>query len=133
LNLITFSKAFCDAKIEKIITCVVRSYLAQIYEYCNSPEQYKMALTSENTEGPVNILLKNSRLGSKETHLDTMTRVENYERKFVRSKIVNDVDDQLRHQLLLAFQEYLRTIPENKKEASWSYQVNKKTRHFSKE
>jgi len=65
-------------------------------------------------------------LGSKEAHLDTMTSIENYERKFIRSKTVNDVDDQLRHQLLLAFQDYLRTIPAHKKEASESYQVNKK-------
>jgi uncharacterized protein (DUF2252 family) len=62
-------------------------------------------------------------LGSKETHLDTMTTIENYERRFIRSNITSDVDDQLRHQLLLAFQEYVRTIPEHKKEATWSYRV----------
>lgn len=62
-------------------------------------------------------------MGSKEAHLDTMTTVENYERKFIRSKTVTDVDDQLRHQLLLAFQEYLKTIPDYKKESSTSYQV----------
>jgi len=64
-------------------------------------------------------------LGSKEEHLNTMTNIENYERKFIRSKTVYDVDDQLRHQLLLAFQDYLRTIPAHKKQASQSYQVNK--------
>jgi len=69
-------------------------------------------------------------LGSKEAHLDTMTSIENYERKFIRSKTVNDVDDQLRHQLLLAFQDYLRTIPAHKKEASQSYQVNNNSFFF---
>ncbi|CAF0893011.1 unnamed protein product [Adineta steineri] len=123
LNLVTFSKAYCDKKIEKIITCVVRSYLARIYEYCKSPEEYKIPLTSENTEGPINILLKESRLGSKEAHLDTMTTVENYERRFIRSDIVKDVPDDLRHQLLLAFQEYIRTIPESKREPLSTYRV----------
>ncbi len=85
-----------------------------------------MILSSDNTTGPVNKLLKNSRLGSKEAHLDTMTTIENYERRFIRSEIVKNVDDQLRHQLLLAFQDYVRTIPAHKKEASWSYHVNRK-------
>jgi hypothetical protein len=71
-------------------------------------------------------------LGSKEEHLDTMTSIENYERKFIRSKTVQDVDDQLRHQLLLAFQDYLRTIPAHKKEASQSYQVNNNSFFFYK-
>jgi hypothetical protein len=123
LNLISFSKAYCDAKIEKIITCVVRSYLAQVYECCNSPNQRHVMLTSENTQGSVNKLLKETRLGSKETNLDTMTVIENYERKLKRSDTIKDVDDQTRHQLLLAFQEYERTIPNYKKEASWSYKV----------
>jgi hypothetical protein len=84
-----------------------------------------MTITSENTRGPVNKLLKESRLGSKEAFLDTITTVDNFERKFTRSKTVKDVDNQLQHQILLAFQDYERTIPENKKEASWSYKVKR--------
>lgn len=123
LNIIAFSKAYCDVKIEKIITGVVRSYVAQIHAYCKSPEKHEIPISSENTTGPVNLLIKESRLGSREVHLDKMTVVENYERRFIRSDAIKDVDDQLRHQLLLAFQEYVRTIPEKKKEAPWSYQV----------
>ena len=78
----------------------------------------------------MNTLLKQTRLASKEANLNTMTTIENYERKFIRSDIIKDVDDQLRHQLLLAYQEYLRTIPEIKKEASWSYQVERKNLFF---
>jgi uncharacterized protein (DUF2252 family) len=124
LNLITYSKAFCDAKIEKVISCLVRSYLAQIYEFCQTPEPHTLVISTENTRGPINKLLKETRLGSKEAHLDTMTIIQDYERKFIRTEIVKDVDDQLRHQLLIAFQDYMRTIPEHKKDASRSYQVN---------
>lgn len=125
VNIITYSKAYSDEKIAKIISCLVRSYLTQIHEYCNSPEQHHIGITSDNTTGPVNKLLKESRLGSKEAHLDTMTVVENFERKFIRSKTITDVDNQLRHQLILAFHDYVRTIPESKKESSWSYKVEK--------
>jgi len=123
INIIAFSKAYSDEKIAKIISVLIRSYLSQIQEYCNSSERYHMGLTSENTRGPVNNLLKESRLGSKEAHLDTMTVVDNFERKFIRSKTVTDVDDQLRHQIILAFQDYVRTIPAHKKESSWPYKV----------
>ncbi|CAF0805197.1 unnamed protein product [Adineta ricciae] len=123
LNLIMFAKAYCDAKIEKILETVVRSYLKQIYGYCDTPEQHLVPITHENTEGPVNILIKESRLGSKEDHLNTMTYIEDYQRKFIRSKIVKDVDDTLRHQILLAFQDYVRTIPESKRESTMTYRV----------
>jgi len=124
MNLITYSKAYNDEKIAKILNCLVRSYLKQIYEYCNSSKQHYMAITSENTQGSINKLLKESRLGSKEAHLGTMTVVENFERKFIRSKNMKDVDDQLHHQIVLAFQDYVRTIPDSKKESAWSYKVN---------
>jgi 6-phosphogluconate dehydrogenase len=80
----------------------------------------------------VNTILKETRLASREANLNTMTKIENYERKFIRSDIIHDVDDQLRHQLLVAYQDYLRTIPEKKREASWSYQVKKKNSFFHK-
>ncbi len=47
-----------------------------------------------------------------------LTVIENFERKFIQSKNIKDIDDQLRHQIILAFQDYLRTIPECKKESS---------------
>ncbi|CAF2406550.1 unnamed protein product [Rotaria sp. Silwood2] len=123
INLITYSKAYSDEKIAKIIRCLVSSYLRQIYEYCDSPEQHSIAITSENTRGTVNKLLKESRLGSTEEYLNTMTTIENFERKFIRSKTAKDVDDQLRHQILTAFQEYQQTIPPSKKQTKWSYAV----------
>jgi hypothetical protein len=83
-----------------------------------------MAITSANTRGPVNNLLKESRLGSKEENLDKTTVVENFERKFIRSKGTKDVDDQLCNQILQAFQDYLKTVPDNKIEPSSSYKVN---------
>ena len=69
--------------------------MAQVYQYCNSTDDHYETLTSENTKGPVNTLLKDSRLGSKEECLDKMTFIENYERKFKRTEIVKDVEDEI--------------------------------------
>ena len=127
INLIAYSKAFCDAKIEKILTILLRAYVTEIHHYCEAPEKELIPLSSDNTQGPVNMLIKQSRLGSKEANLSRMTSIENFERKFIRSDTVKDVDDLLRYQLLLAFQKYVETIPEQKKQAQWSYQVEWKT------
>jgi uncharacterized protein (DUF2252 family) len=132
INIIGFSKAYSDKKIANIIRALVRAYLAQIDEFCRAPDSPFMAITSENTTGPVNKLLKEARLGSKEAHLNTITVVENYERKFIRSSSTKNVDDQLRHEILFAFQEYLQTIPESKKQDASAYQVmSLRDRHWS--
>lgn len=104
--------------------------MKQIYEYCHESEGHHKAITSDNTQGPVKKLLLESRLGSKETHLNTMTMIENFERKFIRSKNAKDVDDQLHRQIIKAFEDYLKTIPENKKELTWSYKVNTNFMNF---
>ena len=127
INLIAYSKAYSDAKIEKMITDLVRAYVAEIHQCCKESEKNLLPISSENTRGPVNHLLKESRLGSKEAHLNKMTVIENYERRFIRSDVVKDVDDELRHELLVAFQEYVRTIPESKREGTASYQVRTTT------
>ena len=132
INIIGFSKAYCDEKIGSVVRALVRAYLAQINEFCQAPDSPFTVITSENTTGPVNKLLKEARLGSREANLNTITAVENYERKFIRSSTMKDVDDQLRHEILLAFQEYLRTIPESKKQDRSAYQVmNFRDRHLS--
>ena len=117
INIIAYRKAFSDEKIARVLECLLRAYLDQIDVYCRSNDSYYMAITSENTEGAVNKLLKESRLGSKEAHLNSMTTIENYERKFCRSKTVKDVDDQTREQVLAAFDRYVQTIPEHEKKS----------------
>ena len=44
-----------------------------------------------------------------------MTCIENYDRRFIRTKYTQDVDANLRDNLIRAFQKYLETVPENKK------------------
>lgn len=123
INLIAYSKAFCDEKIEKILAVLLRAYVTEIHHYCEAPEKELIPLSSENTQGAVNMLIKQSRLGSKEANLSKMTTVENFERKFIRSDTVKDVDDLMRHKLLLAFQKYVETIPQNKKQSPTTFQV----------
>ena len=120
VNLLCYSKGFSDPEIEHILIVLVEEYLKQVYEFCKHAKD-QFALTLRNTTGKIKKLLNETRIKSHVAHLDSMTVIENYERRFTRSKYAEDVDDNLRHDLMRAFQKYLETVPENKKQTEQGY------------
>ncbi|CAF4005628.1 unnamed protein product [Rotaria sp. Silwood2] len=114
LNLICYSKGFSDKEIEHILIVCVEEYLKQVYEFCKKAKD-RFALTLRNTSGKIKKLLNETRIKSHVAHLDSMTCIENYDRRFIRSKYIQDVDANLRDDLMRAFKKYLETIPENKR------------------
>lgn len=119
LNLILYSKGFSDVDIEKILSVCAEEYLKQIYEFCDQVHD-RFSLTLQNTSGKVRELLNETRVKSHVAHLNRLTVIEDYNRKFIRNQFTQSVDDQLHHQLTSAFQEYLNSIPENKKYSNGS-------------
>jgi uncharacterized protein (DUF2252 family) len=99
LNLVAHSKGFSDQEIEQILRTCVESYLNQVYAFCEHPDQ-PFALTLKNTTGKIKKTLNETRIKSHVEHLDTMTVIEDYDRRFIRSKMIKDVDDNLRAQIL---------------------------------
>jgi uncharacterized protein (DUF2252 family) len=114
LNLICYSKGFSDHDIEQILMVCMEEYLKQVYEFCKQSKD-KFALTLKNTSGKIKKLLNETRIKSHVALLNQLTCIENYDRKFIRNKFVQNVDENLYNQLISAFQEYLQSIPENKK------------------
>ena len=120
INLICFSKGFSDQEIEHILIVFAEEYLKQVYEFCKHAKDH-FALTLKNTSGKVKKLLNETRIKSHVAHLDSMTCIENYDRRFIRSKNTQDVDEKLRNELMKAFQKYLETVPDNKKHSEYGY------------
>ncbi|CAF0759313.1 unnamed protein product [Rotaria sp. Silwood1] len=114
LNLICYSKGFSDREIEHILIICIEEYLKQVYDFCKHAKD-RFALTLRNTSGRIKKLLNETRVKSHVAHLDSMTHIENYDRRFIRSKYIQDVDGNLRDDLTRAFKRYLETIPENKR------------------
>jgi uncharacterized protein (DUF2252 family) len=114
LNLICYSKGFSDNEIKQILKVCIEEYLKQVYEFCKQSKEH-FALTLKNTSGKIKTLLNETRIKSHVGLLNKLTCIENYDRKFVRSKSVQNVDKILYNQLMHAFQQYLDSIPENKK------------------
>jgi DNA repair photolyase len=100
LNIVAYTKGFSDREIEKILRICAESYLRQVYEFCKKPDDH-FALTLKNTKGKINKLLNETRIKSHVAHLDTMTVIENYDRKFIRSKTIKDVDDATRKEIFI--------------------------------
>jgi uncharacterized protein (DUF2252 family) len=97
-----------------------------VYEFCKHSKDH-FALTLRNTSGKIKKLLNETRIKSHVAHLDSMTCIENYDRRFIRSKHTQDVDENLREDLMRAFQKYLETVPENKKHSEQGFNNGKLT------
>ena len=120
INLVAFAKGFSDREIEHILIVCIEEYLKQVYEFCKHSKDH-FALTLKNTSGKIKKLLNETRIKSHVAHLDSMTVIENYDRRFIRSKAVQDVDKKLREELMRAFQQYLQTVPDSKKHSETGY------------
>jgi uncharacterized protein (DUF2252 family) len=133
LNLVAHSKGFSNREIEQILRVCAETYLRQVYEFCKQSNE-SFSLTLKNTSGKVNKLLNETRIKSHITHLDSMTVIKDYDRRFIRSKMIKDVDENLRAEivkinlswktkklylisfLFKAFYNYLKSIPKKKKQ-----------------
>lgn len=94
LNLICHGNALSDDEIKNVLRVCVTSYLEKVKEFCNGHDA-KFSLNLRNTSGPILDTLNETKIKSHVAHLDTMTCVENYDRRFIRSKMVKDVDEEL--------------------------------------
>jgi uncharacterized protein (DUF2252 family) len=99
LNLVAHSKGFSDREIEEILRVCAETYLRQVYEFCKQSND-SFSLTLKNTSGKVKKLLNETRIKSHVAHLDSMTVIEDYDRRFIRSKMIKDVDQDLRAEIM---------------------------------
>ena len=109
LYLVAHSKGFSDAEIEEILRICAESYVRQVYEFCRQQNDH-FALTLQNTEGKIKKLLNETRVKSHAAHLDSMTNIENYDRRFIRSKTIKDVEEPTRTELLKVRSSFCQSV-----------------------
>jgi len=123
LALLGFSKAFPDAEIRETIETYGRAYLDQVRAFAGTERDEEFRLTLDNTEGAVHQVLMQARAGTRVSLLDSLTYIVDGERRFKDSAGERrlDFDEQVR--VGNAFESYLETIPEEKRQESLSYRV----------
>ncbi len=123
LSLLGFAKALSDEAIERMIETYGRAYLEQVRLFATGDRDSEYRLTLENTEGVLHDVLLRARLETRVALLEGATTVEGAERHFSSGSGVRRLGDDERSEVEAAYEAYLETIPEVKRQHSVSYSV----------
>jgi uncharacterized protein (DUF2252 family) len=123
LALLGFGKALSDDAIRDCIDSYGRSYLTQVRAFVDGENDGEFRLTLDNTEGVVQQVLHEARQSTRIQLLENLTTIAGNDRAFVDGPGVRRLDDAERAEVQEAYEAYLRTIPEIKRERSVSYAI----------
>ena len=121
--LMAWSKAISDDDIAHLIGTYLRSYVRQVRAFADNPGDEGVRLQLDSTEGTLHEVLLRARLRTRTGLLSTMTKIEDYERRFSRGPGVRELDEEERAVALAAFEAYLGSIPEGKRFDPGTYRV----------
>ena len=123
LALLGFSKALSDETIHEMIAGYAGAYLEQVRAFHTGDNDNEFRLTLDNTDGALHGVLLEARLASRLELLDTMTAIEGHERVFTEGPGVRRLEQDEESEVRAAYEAYLDTIPEVKRQHSVSYEI----------
>jgi uncharacterized protein (DUF2252 family) len=115
LALLGWQKALPDETVRTLVGRYLRAYLAQVSHYASIDDDDDFALELGNTDGPVQLVLRQARTASRVALLDGMTVFEDDVRVFGPGPGVRRLGKAERRAVEKAFADYLETIPESKR------------------
>jgi uncharacterized protein (DUF2252 family) len=123
LALLGFRKALSDASIAALIETYARAYAKTVRLFATSEVDRDFRLTLENTSGPLHAVLEDARLQTRLSVLEMTTTIDKGDRRLAVVPGVRELDDGEKEAVLGAYEGYLDTIPEAKRQQSISYAV----------
>ena len=123
LALLGFSKALSDETIREMIAGYAGAYLEQVRAFHTGDNDNEFRLTLDNTDGALHDVLLEARMASRIELLDTMTAIEGHERVFTEGPGVRRLEQDEESEVRAAYEAYLDTIPEVKRQHSVSYEI----------
>ena len=123
LGLLGFRKALSDDTIREMIGAYADAYLEQVRNFATRDRDDEFRLTLENTEGAVHDALRAARTETRYELLASLSVIERGDREFSEGPGIRRLDDDERDEVLAAYENYLGTIPEVKRQQSVSYTV----------
>ena len=115
LALVGWQKALPEDDVRRLIGKYVRAYLAQVDDYRQSADDDDFALHLDNTRGPIQTALVAARCQRRADLLDGTTVLEDGVRTFREGSGVRRLGQRERAKVVRAFEQYLETIPEDKR------------------
>jgi uncharacterized protein (DUF2252 family) len=123
LALLAFSKALSDQTIQRMATTYARSYLAQVRDFHEHEGDEDFELGLDSTDGTVLEVLDEARQGTRIALLQQSTSLAGTQRRFREMPGVRRLDSDEEERVRAAYDQYLQTIPENKRQESVSYTI----------
>ncbi len=123
LALLGFAKALSDNLIHEMIETYARSYLDQVRAFAGGDRDDEFSLTLDNTEGALHDALVDARMETRIQLLESNTAIDGEDRRFTEGGGARRLDDAEKTKVLEAYERYLETIPERKRQHSVSYNV----------
>jgi uncharacterized protein (DUF2252 family) len=114
LALVGWQKALPEEDVRRLVGRYLRCYLAQVDEYRRSGND-DYALHLDNTDGPIRLALVDARLRRRADLLDGLTIVDDGVRGFRDDGTVRRLGKRERAKVVAAFEDYLDSIPEEKR------------------
>jgi uncharacterized protein (DUF2252 family) len=121
--LLGFTKALSDDTIRDLIEAYGSAYAEQVATFHHGEEDEEFRLTLDNTDGALHLVLQEARLKTRWQMLDRLTAVEDHDRIFKDGPGVRRLEDDEREEVMSAYESYLGTIPDQKRQHSVSYDV----------
>ena len=123
LALLGFRKALSDASIAELIETYARAYVKTVRLFSTSEVDRSFRLTLENTSGPLHAVLEDARLQTRLSVLEMTTTIDGGDRRLAVVPGVRELEQDEKDAVLGAYEEYLDSIPEAKRQQSISYAV----------
>ena len=123
LALLGFAKALSDSTIDEMIETYSRAYLDQVRAFASGDRDDEFSLTLDNTDGALHDALVDARMETRIQLLESNTAIDGEDRRYTEGGGARRLDDDEKKAVLAAYDQYLETIPERKRQHSVSYDV----------
>jgi len=123
IALLGYAKALSDEAVAAAIVAYATGYLDQVRAFTESERDSEFRLTLDTTSGPVLDVLRQARLLERGHLLARDTHIVDGERRYSDVGGARFLDPDERAAVCAAYEEYLETIPAEKRQESVSYAV----------
>jgi uncharacterized protein (DUF2252 family) len=123
IGLVAWRKAFPDGVIDELVGRYVRAYVAQVQRYVEEDDDHVWSLRLDNAEGAVRETLLEARRATRRHLLDAETALDGDRRRFRDGGGFRVLDDGERESVLAAVDDYLATIPADKRLGGVAYEI----------
>jgi uncharacterized protein (DUF2252 family) len=121
--LMAWSKAISDDDIAHLIGTYLRAYVRQVRSFADNPGDEGVRLQLDSTEGVLHEVLLRARMRTRIDLLDSVTSVDDYERRFAHGPGVRTLEEDECAVVRAAYESYLDSIPAAKRFGGTTYVV----------